>query len=123
MSEVFRLELAPFNVKALSVVTGAVSTNGQTYFEDWTLPAESRYKKLEDKIAFTVRGVDGIGRTPLAEYAKDVVDNIVNGATGKVWLGSRAEMAKNAPAEGEGAAMRVCAFSFRWGLGFSGTNW
>lgn len=117
MSEVFRLELAPFNVKALSVVTGAVSTNGQTYFEDWALPAESRYKKLENKIAFTVRGADGIGRTPLAEYAKEAVDNIVNGTTGKVWLGSRAEMAKNAPTEGEGAVMRVGTILFSLGLG------
>ncbi|KAJ5173055.1 hypothetical protein N7492_005648 [Penicillium capsulatum] len=107
MSEVFRLELAPFHVKALSIVTGAVATNGQTYFEDWALPADSAYKKIEEKLAAGVSGRDGMPRTPVEEFATQVVDNIVNGATGKVWLGQGADWAKNVPAEGEGAVMRV----------------
>ena len=94
-------------MKALSVVTGAVATNGQSYFEDWALPADSRYKKIEDKLAIAVRGIDDLPRTPAVDFAKQVADNILNGATGNVWLGERAEMAKHIPAEGEGAAMRV----------------
>lgn len=108
MSEVFRVELSPFNVKVLSVVTGAVSTNGQTYFEDWALPANSRYKLIESTLAKTVRGIDGVPRTPLMTYANNVVDNILGGATGRVWLGERAEMMRDASVQGEVAAGMVC---------------
>jgi hypothetical protein len=50
MSDTLRLELSPFKVNALSVVTGAVQTNGLTYFEDFELPPDSLYKSIEDTI-------------------------------------------------------------------------
>ncbi|KAJ5679255.1 hypothetical protein N7462_007499 [Penicillium macrosclerotiorum] len=106
MSEVLRLELTPFNVKVLSVVTGAVSTNGQTYLQDWTLPANSLYKPVEETLAHTARGTDGIPRMPLMEYATKVVDGILQGETRRIWVGAHAEMAKNTPSEGEMADKR-----------------
>ncbi|KAJ5190657.1 uncharacterized protein N7498_009642 [Penicillium cinerascens] len=101
MAETLRLELSPFGVKVLSVVTGVVSTNGRSYFEDWALPTNSRYKAIENTIAQVVRATDGMTSTPLATYATEVVDNILGGTTGRIWVGERAESAKNMPVEGE----------------------
>ncbi|KAJ5595244.1 uncharacterized protein N7459_001452 [Penicillium hispanicum] len=105
IAEVLRIELAPFKVKALSVVTGAVSTNGQTYFEDWALPEGSLYKAVEPTMRAIAQATDGRGRMPLMTYANQVVDNILNGVTGRIWVGEHAEAAKNRPTEGEGAAL------------------
>ncbi|OQD72945.1 hypothetical protein PENDEC_c018G06803 [Penicillium decumbens] len=103
MAEVFRLELSPFGVKVLSVVTGAISTNCQTCFEDWALPTDSRYKAIESTLANVAHDMV---RTPLATYATEVVDNILCGTTGRIWLGERAEQMKNAPVEGAMAALK-----------------
>jgi len=108
MAEVFLLELSPFGVKVLSVVTGAISTNCQTCFEDWALPTDSHYKAIESTLANVARDMV---RTPLATYATEVVDNILCGTTGRIWLGERAEQIKNAPVEGAMAALKVL-FSF-----------
>jgi short-subunit dehydrogenase len=107
MAEVLRLELSPFGVKVLSVVTGAISTNCQTNFQDWTLPEDSPYKAIEETFAKFVRAADGMVRTPLAAYATEVVDNILGGITGQIWVGERADRMKNASFGGELAVLRV----------------
>jgi hypothetical protein len=38
VAETLRLELGPFGVGVLEVVTGGVKTNGQTYFGDFKFP-------------------------------------------------------------------------------------
>lgn len=48
-----------------------------------------------------------MARTPLATYATEVVDNIVGGITGRIWVGERAEKMKNASFGGELAVLRV----------------
>lgn len=94
MSETLRLEVAPFDVTVLSVVTGAVKTNGLTYFEDWELPADSIYKPIEATIAERTRGHDGVKRMETIDYANKVADEITRGASGKVWRGSTAGAVK-----------------------------
>ena len=80
----------PFGVKVLSVVTGAVRTNGQSYFEDWTLPKGSLYKPIEELIANRARGHDGVKRMDTMEFANKVANDIIGGASGKIWCGSNA---------------------------------
>lgn len=50
IAETMRLELKPFGVDVLSVVTGAVKSQGQTYFGDFALPENSLYKPIEDSV-------------------------------------------------------------------------
>ena len=91
MSETLRLELQPFGVNVLSVTTGAVSTNGQGYFEDFELPEDSLYKSVEKTIGSRARGEsDGVKRTDLKAYATKVVNDILSGTTGQVWRGNMA---------------------------------
>lgn len=91
LSETLRLEVQPFGVCVLSVVTGAVQTNGQTYFEDWKLPDGSLFMPLDHLIGERTRGHDGVMRMALTEYAKRVTNDIIRGATGKIWHGTNAD--------------------------------
>jgi 1-acylglycerone phosphate reductase len=78
------------------VVTGAVISKGQTYFDDFSLPENSLYKRIEDTIAARARGEDGVTRMPTAEYATAVVDDIVKRVSGKFWYGDYAQDVKYA---------------------------
>ena len=86
--------MVPFGVKVLAVTTGAVMSQGQTYFEDWKLPEGSLYKEIEDTIASRARGNDPVKRMATSDYANKVVGDILGGATGRVWRGSMATTMK-----------------------------
>lgn len=96
MAEALRLEVAPFGVDVLSIVTGGVVTQGQTYFEDFALPKDSMYRKIEGTIAGRAQGGDELPRMNLREYGDQVAEAIVNRKTGRVWMGSGAEGTRDA---------------------------
>ncbi|KAF7876403.1 hypothetical protein EAF04_001495 [Stromatinia cepivora] len=87
IADTLRLELAPFNVKVLCVVTGAMDTNIQTHFKDLKLPDVSLYTPIESTIRDRANGIDGAKRMDPSDYAKSVVADILKGKTGKVWHG------------------------------------
>ena len=87
MSETLRLELAPFKVRVLSVVTGAVQTKGLTYFDDLELPPDSLFKCIEDTIFARAHGSGSPKRMNVTDYANKVVPTIIKGASGKTWPG------------------------------------
>ncbi|KAJ4418778.1 hypothetical protein N0V82_005343 [Gnomoniopsis sp. IMI 355080] len=91
VAETLRLEMAPFGVDVLEVVTGAVKSNGQTYFGDFKLPEQSPYKNIESLIASRAQGKDGVHRMETAEYATGVADKILQRTTGRFWYGSNAD--------------------------------
>lgn len=93
-AETLRLELAPFGVDVLEVVTAGVKTRGQTYFGDFKLPEQSLYKSIEDVIAGRAQGNDQLPRTETAEYAAEVADKIASRTTGRFWCGATAEMTR-----------------------------
>ena len=94
IADTLRLEIAPFGVDVLEIVTGAVQSRGQTYFDKFTLPQDSLYKPIETKIASRAQGKDGRPRMDLTEYSTAVVDAIVKREAGKFWYGQNAEMVK-----------------------------
>jgi len=94
IAETLRLELSPFGVDVISVVTGGVKTNGQTYFSDFALPEESLYKPIEKLIAGRARGEDGMPRMDLMEYATEVAGKISERTAGKFWYGQHADSVK-----------------------------
>lgn len=94
MAETLRLELSPFHVKVLSVVTGALKTMGQTHFDNWKLPENSLYSPVESTIRDRARGQEGAPRMEADDYAKRVVSEIISGRTGKFWYGASASAVK-----------------------------
>lgn len=96
MADTLRLELIPFKVKVLCIVTGATQTQGQTYFGDFKLPEGSLYKPIEETIAARAQGQDGSERLPLMEYSSQVAAQIESGATGRFWCGANSASTKAA---------------------------
>lgn len=94
IAETLRLEVEPFGVNVIEIVTGAVKSQGQTYFSDWVLPADSVYKSIEATIKSRANGNDGLPRMPLQDYAVAVTQAIIDRTPGKFWYGQNAEMVK-----------------------------
>lgn len=95
ISDTLGLELAPFHVKVLTVVTGAVQTksldaSGKTF----SLPPNSLYKEIEDTVAARARGEDGTPRMDPIIYAESVVSDVLKGKSGRIWKGGYAGFAK-----------------------------
>lgn len=94
IAETLRLEVAPFGVNVIEIVTGAVKTQGQTYFGDFALPTDSLYKPIEATIKSRAQGNDGLPRMSLEEYSVAVVDEMIKRSPGKFWYGQNAELVK-----------------------------
>lgn len=98
ISEVLRLEVKPFGVKVATVITGAVQTNLFVNTPEYQLPADSRYKAARKEIASRATGVDVPRRSTTEEFAQDLVQDILRGATGKVYRGEMATSVRYATA-------------------------
>ncbi|KAF5857766.1 hypothetical protein ETB97_005297 [Aspergillus alliaceus] len=76
-SETLRLELQPFNIRVISLVTGSVATN----------------KALPEIEARGVRK-DISSKSAPADFAREVVKDVLGGASGPVWRGAIASIVK-----------------------------
>lgn len=114
MAETLRLELAPFGVRVLSVVTGAVESAGYTRGVGFELPEGSLYKPIEGVIGKKASGGDDISKEDTMVYAGKVVDEVVDGNKAKFWCGNHAGFAKYATAMLPGFVMVSFLFLYRW---------
>ncbi|KAF2730849.1 NAD(P)-binding protein [Polyplosphaeria fusca] len=95
MAATLALELAPFDVKVVSIVTAAVESNAlPPTSHDLVLPETSLYKPIESMFISRAHGNDGAKRMPRDQYAEQVVTQIIGGATGKIWAGGMAATVK-----------------------------
>ncbi|KAF3386449.1 NADPH-dependent 1-acyldihydroxyacetone phosphate reductase [Penicillium rolfsii] len=92
-SETLRLELQPFNIRVISLVTGLVATNVMSHSE-LTLPEDSLYQKALSEIQLRGVGKDVSNKSAPAAFAREVVKDVLGGATGPVWRGAMASMVK-----------------------------
>lgn len=86
LSDTLRYELAPLNVRVITLVVGNVTSymaSGVNGAPPTELPATSRYKAVEKEIS-THQEMPGMST---AKFAEKVVDAVVAGKSGKVWLG------------------------------------
>ncbi|KAJ4993121.1 short chain dehydrogenase [Stagonosporopsis vannaccii] len=86
LSETLRYELAPLNVRVITLVAGNVASNmssGVNGAPPAELPATSRYKAVEKTIAAPVE----FSEMGTAKFADGVVEAVRARATGKVWRG------------------------------------
>ncbi|KAE8367571.1 hypothetical protein BDV27DRAFT_123707 [Aspergillus caelatus] len=89
-----RLELAPFGVKVVTVTAGTVQTNIFRPVEEVPLPPDSMYKAASKEMAGIANGRFVQGSMAPAEFAKRVVDDVLSGATGMIWRGTMATIAR-----------------------------
>ncbi|KAF2636128.1 NADPH-dependent 1-acyldihydroxyacetone phosphate reductase [Massarina eburnea CBS 473.64] len=91
LSETLRLEVAPFGVKVLAIVTGTVGTEFAVKTGDLaSLPDSSLYEAIEADFKKFTFADDGRKKTSSDEFAEDVVKDILGGATVRVWRGASA---------------------------------
>ncbi|PSN65483.1 putative hydroxybutyrate dehydrogenase [Corynespora cassiicola Philippines] len=89
-----RLELAPFDVKVVSVVTTAVESQNHTHYQEWKMPDNSRYKSVEEHFIKRAKGDDGSPRMPNQKYAEGVVNKLLANPGPKFWYGAFASLIK-----------------------------
>jgi len=89
-SDTLRLELAPFSVKVVTVVTGAVATSFKANVPVPNLPANSLYLPVKANIEAISRGEKLKNPQPSDAYAEEVVKDVLGGKTGKTWRGTDA---------------------------------
>jgi len=94
LGETLRLEVAPFDVKVLTIVTGAVATPFMAKAEDPQLVSGSHYHVVENEIRAAAKDSDSRKRTPSDQYAEQVVGDILGGVTGKTYRGKQAALVK-----------------------------
>lgn len=91
MSETLRLEYAPFGVRVISVITGAVSSNIMSHGDSFDLPDGSSYRPVIKNIADVSNGDSLKSWMKTETYAERVVGDVVDATTtGKIWRGSMA---------------------------------
>ncbi|KAJ5882003.1 uncharacterized protein N7529_000675 [Penicillium soppii] len=91
LSETLRLELKPFGVQVLSVMTGAVQT--MIFQENYRLPPDSAYVAWEKQIAAQAEGSEQASRMSAPVYAERVVGDILNRRGGITYRGQMASFA------------------------------
>lgn len=96
LADTLRLELAPFDVKVLCLMTGAVKSNisNKSNVTDWRLPNDSLYRSIEQAITDLYTG-KGMASIDTEEYATHVAKRILSGHSGdRIWKGKFAIVAR-----------------------------
>jgi 1-acylglycerone phosphate reductase len=93
-SETWRLELAPLEVRVITLVTGGIATNFMTNLQTLTMPESSYYQPIRDVIEVGFEE-NPYGMKPEV-FAKQVLQKVERGATGKIWIGGGVGMIRPA---------------------------
>jgi 1-acylglycerone phosphate reductase len=82
--------MKPLGVKVVTVICGAMETNLFANSPEHRLPADSLYKAAEKEIAMRATGRDVTQRSKCVDFARDLVKDILQGSSGKVYRGAMA---------------------------------
>ncbi|KAI9710658.1 MAG: hypothetical protein M1820_002491 [Bogoriella megaspora] len=94
ISDTLRMELAPFSVKVVTVMTGAVGSKTLATEKQFKVPPTSRYRSIEKVIAARARGEDGVPRMEPSVFAEKVVNDVLLGANWQIWHGGWASIVR-----------------------------
>ncbi|KAL5388981.1 hypothetical protein DPSP01_002685 [Paraphaeosphaeria sporulosa] len=85
------MELAPLNVKVITLVAGNVTSNSTTNrLAPGQLPEGSYYTPLEKEFAKDVE----FSFMPTAKVAEEVADDVLRGASGSIFKGANSIVVK-----------------------------
>ncbi|EME42831.1 hypothetical protein DOTSEDRAFT_72323 [Dothistroma septosporum NZE10] len=87
LSESMRLELAPLDIRTVTLITGIIETNLHANEPEHHLPADSLYKITEEWLGERRKGTNRPPGMSAADYAKQFVDKVERGASGKTYIG------------------------------------
>lgn len=72
----------------VTVVAGSIESNIYDNSPDHHLPSDSRYHAAEKDIAARGDGTDMTNKSTREDFARSLVSDVLNGASGKVYRGS-----------------------------------
>ena len=87
---VLRLELAPFDVKVVTTITGSVASNINLEAAGVPLRSDSLYAEIEGQISDIAHGAHVPNQMSSKDYAEKVVGDILGGTSGRLWRGGNA---------------------------------
>ncbi|KAL7947011.1 hypothetical protein V8C42DRAFT_352434 [Trichoderma barbatum] len=90
--ETWRLEMAPLEVRVITLVTGGIATEFFVNIQTLAFPENSYYNSVKDIIEGEPEG-DHYGMKPEL-FAQDVLNQVEKGTTGKYWVGSGASVGR-----------------------------
>ena len=93
-SETWRHELQPLGVRTITLVTCAVKTNFFDNNHAFELPQDSKYSEIKDFIHGLSDGHLQEKAISSRQYALKVVKDVDRGASGVVWAGTDAFLAR-----------------------------
>lgn len=82
-----RLELTPLDIRTVTLITGIIESNLHVNEVEHHLPANSYYKVTEDWLNERKKGTNRPPGMAAADYAKQFVDKVERGASGKTNIG------------------------------------
>ena len=93
-SETLRLELAPLDVKVMTIVAGNVETRFWANESEFILPVGSYYKPIESSIADAAAGKKSGAQSKVDEFARQITEAVIAGGSGALWKGALAGSVK-----------------------------
>jgi 1-acylglycerone phosphate reductase len=93
-SETLRVEMTPFGVNVVTVITGIVETNIMNNSLALEIPLNSRYAVAQKEILDRAQGKDVGSHMKSADYAERVVGDLLSGANGKIYRGQMASVVR-----------------------------
>ena len=94
MGETLRLELAPFHVRVLTLVTGCVQADIYKKAGEFQLPPKSIYSRIVSTLAEVAEGKLDPEMMPAEIYASKVVADVLKDRTGLVYRGNMATVVR-----------------------------
>ncbi|KAF7588345.1 hypothetical protein BBP40_005873 [Aspergillus hancockii] len=91
-SETLRLEMEPFGVKVVTLMTGVVGTKLFANCANSDLPEDSLYTDASKEIDDVATGALLKNNMSASVYASRIVDDVIGGASGMIWRGKFATM-------------------------------
>lgn len=92
ISEIIRLELAPFNVYVITCITGAIKINLMSNSQKQDLPKYSLYKSASKEIVARATGIEELDMLTPQEFTQKLITDIADGVSGKVYRGKLASI-------------------------------
>jgi len=91
-SDIWRLELAPLDVRVIVLVTGGIATKFLSNMPTVELPKDSYYQAIKNIIAEEPPEIP-FGVKP-EDFAQDVLRYVEKKTTGRIWIGGAATLAR-----------------------------
>jgi len=87
LTDNLRIELAPFGIRVVQLVTGVASSNITREFKPRAMPPDSLYTPIKAEIEKALAGRDVAGKEMAGDvYAKKVVGDLLGGRSPPVWI-------------------------------------